>query len=89
MVVQSSAYDHSRRRVVVPLVDQDTLNKVTRFPASILNPEFVVQGVPVVLNPLEIVSVPRETLGKKVGSLADEGDLIVMALDELLSRAWK
>jgi toxin CcdB len=47
-----------------------------------------VEGAQVVLNPLEIVSVPTEALGDRVASLAEESDLIIAALDELFSRAW-
>jgi hypothetical protein len=36
-----------------------------------------------------IVSVPVDQLGEAVGSLSDESQLIVAALDELLTRAWK
>jgi toxin CcdB len=50
------------------------------------NPTFRIKGVSVVLHPLEIVSVAKENLGEKVGSLKDEGDRIVAALDELLTR---
>jgi toxin CcdB len=42
-----------------------------------------------VLHPLEIVSVATELLGKPVTSLAAEGDRIIDALEELLTRAWK
>lgn len=59
------------------------------MPASPLNPAFVVEGVEVVLNPLEIVSVAVEQLGERVTSLADEGDTIVAALDQLFSRVWR
>jgi len=43
----------------------------------------------VVLHSLEIVSIPVDQLGQLVGSLSDDSQLIVAALDELLSRAWK
>jgi hypothetical protein len=36
-----------------------------------------------------MVSVPVDQLGDVVGSLRDESQLIVAALDELFSRAWK
>lgn len=39
------------------------------------------------LHPFEIVSVPADQLGPKAGSLSVEGDQIIVALDELLSRA--
>jgi toxin CcdB len=83
--VQSALYDTYKRRVVVPLVRKSVLGKISspRF-----NPTFRIANVTVVLHPLEIVSVPVEKLGEKVGSLATEGDAIAGALDELLTRAW-
>jgi toxin CcdB len=35
-----------------------------------------------------MVSVSSEQLGSCVGSLADQGQLIADALDELLTRSW-
>ena len=86
VVVQSSQFDGYRRRVVVPLVRAGTVGKM-EFPH--FNPTFKIRGMSVVLHPLEIVSVPVGQLGTKVGSLAAEGQQIIAALDELLSRAWK
>ena len=85
VIVQSTLYDNYRRRVVVPLVNKSSLGKVTnpRF-----NPTFRIKGQSVVLNTLEIVSVAKEKLGKQVGSLEKEGDKIIAALDELLTR-WR
>jgi hypothetical protein len=69
--------------------------RVGRFPlprgkksASTDCPNTTVEGVKVVLNPFEIVSVPVDSLGDRLGSLAGEADAIVAALDELFSRAW-
>jgi toxin CcdB len=83
VIVQSSLYDNYRRRVVVPLVHKSSLANVTnpRF-----NPTFQIKGQSVVLHPLEIVSVANENLGELVGSLSEEGDTIIAALDELLTR---
>jgi toxin CcdB len=86
VVVQSSQFDGYRRRVVVPLVLASAIGKISHV---VFNPTFKVLGVPVVLHPLEIVSVPLDQIGEVVGSLTDEGELIVAALDELLTRAWK
>jgi toxin CcdB len=86
VVVQSSQFDGYRRRVVVPLVRASGLGK-RELPH--FNPTFRIRGTAVVLHPLEIVSVPVDQLGPKVGSLGDEGQQIIAALDELLSRAWK
>ena len=88
VVVQSAAFDARRRRVVVPLVAGDLLAREVDLPDSPVNPFFTVEGRRVVLNPLEIVSVSLEALGPKVGSLVEEGDSVVAALDEVFSRAW-
>ena len=85
VIVQSDLYDEYRRRVVVPLVNKSALGKVVnpRF-----NPSFRIKGQAVVLHPLEIVSVARENLGEWVDSLEKEGDKVISALDELLTR-WR
>jgi toxin CcdB len=85
VVVQSSLFDEYSRRVVVPLVKASAVGAIAnpRF-----NPTFKIGRTPVVLHPLEIVSVAEDKLGKPVASLAGQGHLIVGALDELLSRAW-
>jgi len=83
VVVQSSLYDSYRRRVVVPLVNKGSIGKVAnpRF-----NPTFRINGQSVVLHPMEMVSVANEDLGDFVESLEEEGDAIIAALDELLTR---
>ena len=86
VIVQSSRYDAFRRRVVVPLVCRSQLSSL---PESGLNPVFRIEGLEVVLHPLEIVSVATDQLGEWVCSLAEEGDRIVVALDELLTQAWR
>lgn len=72
--------------VVVPLARAPEIGPV-RFPA--FNPAFKVCGAKVLFHPLEIVSVPLDQLGARVGSLAESGQEVIAALDELLSRAWK
>ena len=86
VVVQSAQFDSYRRRVVVPLVRSTAIGKIS---FAVFNPTFKIRGIRVVLHPLEIVSVPVDQLGEVVGSLSDESQLIVAALDELLTRAWK
>lgn len=85
VIVQSTLYDGYRRRVVVPLVNKSSLGKVfnPRF-----NPTFRIKGQSVVLHPLEIVSVAKENIGEWVDSLEEEGDKIISALDELMTR-WR
>jgi toxin CcdB len=53
-----------------------------------MNPLFLVDGIEVVLHPLEIVSVAVDQLGERVTSLADRGSEIADALDEMLTRSW-
>jgi toxin CcdB len=52
-----------------------------------MNHAFVVDGVRVVLHPLDAVSVAIDQLGEMIGSLAQEGQTIANALDELLTRS--
>jgi toxin CcdB len=85
VVVQSGIFDGYRRRVVVPLVKRSQVKSLDR---SRLNPTFTVKGVSVVLHPLDIVSVPLDRLGKPVASLAQHGNKIVEALDELFTRIY-
>lgn len=89
VVVQSSLYDHYRRRVVVPLVRRNSLAGVDILNGSRVNPFFIIEEIDVVLHPLEIVSVDMNQLGEKVGSLAEDGNRISDALDELLTQAWR
>jgi toxin CcdB len=86
VVVQSSQFDSYRRRVVVPLVRAAAIGSISY---AGFNPSFKIHDIAVVLHPLEIVSVPLEQLGDVVGSLRDESQRIVTALEELFSRAWK
>jgi toxin CcdB len=86
VVVQSSIFEEYPRRVVVPLVNRARL-KALDEPG--FNPVFTVNGLRVVLHPLEIVSIPVDRLGPVVTTLADQGDRIVEALDRLLTRAYR
>ena len=88
VVVQSAQFDRYRRRVVVPLVRRSALPGDTPTVGSRMNPMFRVQNTEVVLHPLDTVSVALNDLGAKAGSLAEHGQAITDALDELLTRAW-
>lgn len=86
VIVQSSQFDQYRRRVVVPLVRASEIGRV-QLPS--FNLAVTIRNIKVVLHPLEIVSIPADQLGERVGSLQDHGENIVRALDELFSRAWR
>ena len=88
VVVQSAQFDRYRRRLVAPLVRQTLLPRDTPTVGARLNPVFVVDGVRVVLHSLDMVSVALDQLGEVVGSLAQDGQIIADALDELLTRSW-
>jgi len=86
VIVQSAQFDNYRRRVVVPLVRSSALGKISH---GSFNPTFKIRGTSVVLHPLEIVSIPVDKLGALVGSLKRESQIVMAALDELLTQAWK
>lgn len=88
VVVQSAQFDGYRRRVVVPLVRRSALPASTPTAGSRMNPAFKVGRTEVILHPLDMVSVALDQLGERVGSLANEGQRITDALDELLTRSW-
>ncbi|MFM7568976.1 MAG: CcdB family protein [Betaproteobacteria bacterium] len=88
VAVQSAQFDRYRRRVVVPLVRQTVLPRNTPTAGGRMNPVFVIKRARVVLHPLDMVSVVLDQLGEVVGSLAQEGQVIADALDELLTRSW-
>jgi len=88
VVVQSAQFDRYRRRVVVPLVRQTLLPPDSPTVGARMNPAFVIEGMHVVLHPLDIVSVAVDQLGEVAGSLEQEGQVIADALDELLTRSW-
>ena len=88
VIVQSAQFDRYRRRLVVPLVRRNALPASTPTVGSRMNPVFRVQNMDVVLHPLDTVSVALEDLGTKSGSLAEHGQAIADALDELLTRSW-
>jgi toxin CcdB len=88
VLVQSSLFDRYRRRMVVPLVRRSALPGQAATVGSRMNPEFQVEGLELVLHPLDMVSVALDQLGENVASLAGQGQTIADALDELLTRSW-
>ena len=87
VIVQSRYFDQLTTRVVIPLMSSRTL------PTSeglTLTPAFTIQGKRVHLNPLEMQTVPRSVLGKRVATLADDNSSgrIIAAIDEMITRAY-
>ncbi|MGO1720006.1 MAG: CcdB family protein [Luteimonas sp.] len=85
VVVQSAVFDDYGRRLVIPLVLATSFGKGEhkRF-----NPTFIVEGIEVILHPLETASIPVSALDAPIASLADAGDDIISAIDELITRAY-
>jgi len=88
VLVQSSLFDGYRRRLVVPLVLRTALPAGAKVAGTRMNPVFKIQEQMLVLHPLDMVSVACDQLGPCVDSLADRGQVIADALDELLTRDW-
>jgi len=88
VLVQSSLFDGYRRRVVIPLVLRSALPAGAKVAGTRMNPVFKIKGQTLVMHPLDMVSVSSDQLGSCVGSLADQGQVIADALDELLTRSW-
>ncbi|WP_452006601.1 CcdB family protein [Azospirillum largimobile] len=84
VIVESQRFDASARRVIAPLL---LAGKVQSTEPS-LTPLFVIEGHDVILNPLQLASVPADQLGENVCSLAEDSDRIIAAIDLLISRAW-
>ncbi len=88
VMVQSSLFDGYRRRIVIPLVLRSALPAGSKVAGTRMNPVFKIKGQTLVLHPLDVVSFASEQLGPCVGNLADQGQVIADALDELLTRDW-
>lgn len=80
LVVQSEFLQDLPTRVVVPLTRARTIKGP---PATLLNPEFEIEGVRVVMLTQQIANVPLTALRSPVASLESHRDAIVRALDFL------
>ena len=84
VIVQSRRFDGARQRVVIPLLIESAVAKHDER----LTPAFEIEGRRVVLNPLQMLSMPAERLGEHVGSLTNDGDRVIAAIDLLITRVW-
>ena len=75
--VQTDLLSNLTTRVVVPLLAVSAMGKAAKH----LNPQFKVKRTPVVMSTAELAGVDLHVLGEKVGSLKDERDVIIAALD--------
>lgn len=84
VVVQSSRFEAHARRLVAPLLAESG-PRAAHYPS--LAPRFEIGGQRVVLDPLQLQTVPREVLGPALASLAEDADAgrILAAIDLVLS----
>lgn len=87
VLVQSAQFDRYRRRVVVPLVRRSVLPAHMPTAGTRRNPLLRILDIELVLHPQDVVSVAFDQLGEPVRSLAEQGQTITDALDELLTRS--
>lgn len=80
LVVQTEFLHDLPTRVVVPLT---RARAIKGPPATLLNPEFEIEGVRVVMLTQQIANVPLNALRAPVASLESQHDAIVRALDFL------
>jgi len=79
--LQADLLDNLATRVVAPLVAAALMGGAVRH----LNPRFKVKGNVVFMSAAEIAGVPRSALGEKVGSLIEQRNEIIAALDFLFA----
>lgn len=79
--VQCDLLSELSTRVVIPLMNPAEFGR----PAEQLNPRVTVNGQTVVLSTAELAGVPVRAIGEPIGSLVDQRDDIIRALDFLLT----
>ncbi|KAA0676484.1 CcdB family protein [Roseomonas genomospecies 6] len=82
LIVQGDRWEGRPERVVVPLV----LSSEVRHRDAALNPDFIIDGVSVVMNPLQTATIPTRVLGPVVASLDSEHLRVIAALDALIAQ---
>lgn len=79
--LQADLLNSLATRVVAPLVSATTMGK----PIDHLNPQFQIERKTVYMSTAELAGVPIRALGEKVGSLKDQRNIIIAALDFLFT----
>lgn len=79
--IQADLLDNLATRVVVPLLTASAIGK----PAKYLNPQFEIRHETIFMSTAELAGVPVRVLGERVGSLKDQRQAIIAALDFLFT----
>jgi toxin CcdB len=83
LVIQRERYDSTPYRVTVPLILSSEFRHLDRH----LNPAFTIEDKQVVMDPLNIVTLPVKVLGAPIDNLAKQAMAIVRAIDELIAQS--
>ena len=89
VVVQSSRFDASPTRLVIPLVASSGLLSRPGAMQNEIAPRFRLAGRDVVLSPLQMFSIAVARLGPVVASLANDASAarVIAAIDEVITTA--
>jgi toxin CcdB len=79
--VQADVLDTLATRVVVPLITPSAIGK----PIKHLNPDLTVRNEIVFMSTAELAGIPVRSMGERVGSLKDQRQEIIAALDFLFT----
>jgi toxin CcdB len=79
--LQADLLDNLATRVVAPLVAAALVGKAIKH----LNPQFKVKDNLVFMSTAELAGVPKSALGQRVGSLKEQRNEIIAALDFLFT----
>ncbi|CBS85458.1 CcdB family protein [Azospirillum lipoferum] len=82
LVVQSDRWEDRTDRVVVPLVLASEISYHDRT----LNPAFAVENITVLMNPLQMATIPAKLLGPSITNLDGEHIRVIAALDALVAQ---
>ncbi len=81
VVIQHGLIDGIQTRAVAALIPEGKIGRT----ASTLNPKMIVGGDAYTLMPQVLATLTLAELNQKIGSLADERDKIIRAVDTLLA----
>ena len=78
--IQNDLFSQLQTRVVVPLQLVEEFGQ----PAEILNPEFIIEKHKVIMVTPQLAGIAIQELAEPVGSVKDQRDTIIAALDFLI-----
>ncbi|AUN33717.1 CcdB family protein [Niveispirillum cyanobacteriorum] len=83
VIVQAGLLRRWERRIVVPLSPDPGFSRDLT-----MAPIVMIEGAPLHFQALEITNIPQSSLGRLVGNVANHGDIMIRALDQVLARGY-